>query len=640
VLEDIAPVFETLWDGWYLRGKIKFELGQYGLAENFVAKYIGRVPEDAEATRFAAIIALRRGAIGRAVGYLQPLAERMPDDVATLGLLADAYMAAGKPDLALEEFERALRLNPADPMVGTAAALARLGTGGAASARAELERVFNRGDGGAVAGPALVLAALHTGQVDEAVAVMEKLLGRNQRNPLYQTLAGMVAVKRGDFAAAERALRAAVALQPTAGSGVRHLANFYLATGRPDDAAKVYRDFLIQRPNDVPALLGIADIAAGRQQWGLATGYLRQARDAAPDDPRPGIRLVQLFLRRGEPRLAKLTADELANRFTADPDVLEMQARAQSAAGDSKAAAVTFKRAYQLRPETDATFARYLGFLLDTKNYQEAASLLQQAVDRNPTDLALKIRLVRVEAQANGLEAGIAKARDLAIDDPENPAFDTVSAELYENAGQHEEARALLETSAASRPANNDAALALASFYGRSGQPAKAEALLRSRLQAAPHDPVLRLALAQTYQLNQQLAEATAEYERVARDHPDEPAVLNNLAWLQQRRGDLAKARELAERAAALAPQDGTIIDTLGWILLAQGDAESALRQLAAANAAAPNNPVIQYHLAVALGRGGKPEEARVVLERLLGSGAAFPQRPEAEKLLAQLKQG
>ncbi|HEX2645747.1 MAG TPA: tetratricopeptide repeat protein, partial [Candidatus Dormibacteraeota bacterium] len=70
------------------------------------------------------------------------------------------------------------------------------------------------------------------------------------------------------------------------------------------------------------------------------------------------------------------------------------------------------------------------------------------------------------------------------------------------------------------------------------------------------------------------------------------------------------------------------------------GDTAQALPYLKAANAALPREPSIQYHLAVALSRGGNSADARDLLEKLLGSGVAFPDKTRAEELLKQLKAG
>ena len=71
-----------------------------------------------------------------------------------------------------------------------------------------------------------------------------------------------------------------------------------------------------------------------------------------------------------------------------------------------------------------------------------------------------------------------------------------------------------------------------------------------------------------------------------------------------------------------------------------QGEPEKGLAHLSAANSAAPRNPDIQYHLAVALQRVGRPADAQAMLEALLGSGVSFADKADAEKLLQQLKRG
>jgi len=74
--------------------------------------------------------------------------------------------------------------------------------------------------------------------------------------------------------------------------------------------------------------------------------------------------------------------------------------------------------------------------------------------------------------------------------------------------------------------------------------------------------------------------------------------------------------------------------------LLAQGEADKALTHLSAAIFAAPRNPDIQYHLAVALQRVGRPADAQAMLEALLGFGVSFTDKADAEKLLQELKRG
>ena len=118
------------------------------------------------------------------------------------------------------------------------------------------------------------------------------------------------------------------------------------------------------------------------------------------------------------------------------------------------------------------------------------------------------------------MDAGLAKARAFAKDDPENAVYDIVSAELYEKAGRKGEAVALLEKAVAARPSNDDLNTALARLYFRGGETAKAEAVLKTRLTTDPKDVSIRSALATFYLEEKKYDEAMAEYTRVIAERP------------------------------------------------------------------------------------------------------------------------
>jgi predicted Zn-dependent protease len=198
----------------------------------------------------------------------------------------------------------------------------------------------------------------------------------------------------------------------------------------------------------------------------------------------------------------------------------------------------------------------------------------------------------------------------------------------------------LADQVAATQPSDDNITLAIFRLYTRADDLTKAENVLNARVKADPKNFAVRSVLAGFYLEQKKYDQAIAEYNHLIAERPADPIALNNLAWLYQRQGNLPKARELAERAFAAAPTAAQIDDTLGWILLAQGEPEKALTHLSAANSAAPRNPDIQYHLAVALQRVGRPTDAQAMLETLLGSGASFTDKAEAEKLLQQLKRG
>jgi cellulose synthase operon protein C len=910
MFDRISPLFTKFPAGYYVQGITKLALGQFAQAEDVLELYLTQVPGDARAARFAAVAALRQGSPTRAIGYLKPFVDKSPQDPQLLALLGNAYMASGKPELALQQFERAAALDPGNSAIKTRVAISEIGAGQGKEGLADLERVFDTQSGAVIAGPTLVLTQLRAGQVDKAAQTAAALLKRDPKSALYQTLAGMVKAEQHDYPSAEAAYQGALTSQPDFSPARLDLAQLYLATGKPDqakkvyndalvknpndeaallglaniaisgkkwpeatdlinrartaapndptpgltlvrafeqrqdwanakatasalnaqfpsnvevldaqgrtqleagdtdgaissykrahelapnslpilsryvtllnsakdyaeargvlqnaiakdpknaslkielvrviaaldgvdaaisqansfaaddpnsdgftlvsaqlyqnagrygdaaalldkavaarpaddpltlalarlyirtgdfakadavlnarltadpkdlavrsvlgplylatgrvaDAKKVYSDLLTQKPNDVAGLLGLADVAIGQKQWPEALDDIARAHSAAPNDPAPGIKLINLYALRQDWKNATAKAAELSAEFPSNIDVLALQAQVQLGAKNTQGAIATYKHAYELAPNSPQILARYLDVLNTAKDYPEMRSVLQAALDRAPQNVTLKGELIRVAGEIGGIEAGLAKARDFARADPGNTSYDLVSAELLDKAGNHKQAATLLEKALVVKPADDGLTAGLAQVYSHDGAADKAEALLNDRLKAAPNDYAIGAILASIYLDNKKYDAAIAEYTKLLDARPDDPAWLNNLAWLYQQKGDLTKAQSLAERAAAGAPGAPQIDDTLGWILLAQGDGNKAVTYLSAANSSAPADPAIQYHLAVALSRTGRGADAQAMLEKLLGSGAAFADKIQAEKLLAELK--
>ena len=115
--------------------------------------------------------------------------------------------------------------------------------------------------------------------------------------------------------------------------------------------------------------------------------------------------------------------------------------------------------------------------------------MLQDAVAREPQNTSIKLELIRVRAETDGLNTALFEAQRFAKDDPDNNLYDLVSAELYEKAGKATAAAALLEKAIARRPSDDDLAVALSRLYTRMGDFAKAQAILAGRLKTDPKIP-------------------------------------------------------------------------------------------------------------------------------------------------------
>ncbi|MBV8120816.1 MAG: PEP-CTERM system TPR-repeat protein PrsT [Alphaproteobacteria bacterium] len=554
LLSQLSPGFEQFPTGYFLQGAVKLQLGQYAQAEAMLGKYLGRARGDARAARLAALAALRQNAPTRAIDYLKPLAAQPKADAATLTLLGNAYMASGKADLALQQFEKAAAIEPNNPAIQTRVAISEIGSGQGKQGLAELEHVFGSEAGAPVAGPTLVLAQLRAGQPDKAAQTAGALLKRDAKNALYLSLSGMVKAAQKDAPGAEAAFRAALAQDPDFAPARTELAALDLSAGRVDEAKQIYQAALAKKPDDVSLLLGLANIAIRQQQWPEATDYINRARTAAPNDPAPGMAQLRVYALQRDWSKAAALAGALSAQFPANLEISEAQAQAQLAAGDKNGALTSYKRAYALAPDSELALSRYLTLLVSAKYYREAAGVLREAIERNPGNSALKTALVRVTGQLDGLDAAISLANFYAKSTPDTNVYTLAAAELYENAGRWEDATTLLENAVTGRPADDGLVTALAGLYNRTGHFDKAEALLTGRLKADPKDTTTDMLLAAVYLGTNRTTDARKAYEALLAQKPNDLGGLLGLADVAIAEKKWPEAADDIKRAAAAAP--------------------------------------------------------------------------------------
>jgi len=362
----------------------------------------------------------------------------------------------------------------------------------------------------------LVSAELYekAGRSRDAVALLEKAVAARPSDDGLTIALSRLYISTGDLTKAEAVLNRRLSADPKNLTVREALARLYLTSARTDEAKKSYDEVLSQRPADVAALLGLAEIAATQKKWPEATDFITRARTAAPNDPAPGLLLVNTYGLQQDWQHAKTAAAELVNQFPANVEVLDAQGRVQIGANDKDGALATYKRAHELAPDSNPILSRYLALLNDAKKFPEEQGVLQAALDRDPKNASLKGDLIRVEAEIGGLEAGLAKARKFANDDPGNSLYDVVFAELYENAGHNREAIALADKLAATQPSDDNLTLALFRLYTRANDLAKAEGVLTARLKADPKNYTIRTALAGFY----------LDQKKLARPWPNIPA--------------------------------------------------------------------------------------------------------------------
>ena len=327
----MSSAFPAFPAGYYLQGSDKTRARTNGprpklLWANTSAAYpgissrrCGSLPPPAAAAA--------RGA--SAITYLKTAVEKTTADTATLNQLGNAYLADGKPELALQQFEKAAALDSANPAIKTGVAISEIDIGHGQQGFTDLEQVYSSEAGAAIAGPTLVLRELGTGRIDKAAEVAASLIKRDADNPLFSEVARRRPCRATRLCRCRSGVSGCLERSPQFAAAAHDLGQLYVTTGRIDDATKLYDDLLSKDATDTTALVGLADIGIAQEKWPEAIDFLNNARAAAKFDPSPGLKLVRLYKSRRDWNSAKAVAADLSAQFPRDVNVIEARGRAQ-----------------------------------------------------------------------------------------------------------------------------------------------------------------------------------------------------------------------------------------------------------------------------------------------------------------------
>jgi tetratricopeptide (TPR) repeat protein len=239
----------------------------------------------------------------------------------------------------------------------------------------------------------LGFAQSHLGKIAEAIAAYKKVTELDPKWFEAQQNLGLALAKSGDLPGAAAALKIAVTLKPTTG-GQQALSRawFSLAQVTEDSQAQealaAYQKAVELDPANSEALLGLAKLT--ERSGNPAAAEQQYVKLAASGNGESVERLISLYLKQ------KRYADAetwLRKYMAANPSNTAAQlqfGKLLAAEGKSQEAIAALEPVYRSSP--DPRVARELASLyLDTKQYDSAATILQDLVAHNPADAQLHL---------------------------------------------------------------------------------------------------------------------------------------------------------------------------------------------------------------------------------------------------------
>ncbi len=632
-LDVISPIIGNLPRGLFYMALVKMNVGQPAQAEEAATKFLTVHPDDIEARKLMAFIALSRHRPADARAQLQDIVASGHADADTLELMGRAQAMAGDPKGAEATLAHAQALAPKDASILNRLAGVRMALGETGMADQDLRSSLAIDPHQAQAGTALVRGLLERGDVAGATSALEGLKQSLGDTALTGILAAEIKLAAYDLQGAQGILQTVQKNFPDDDGAALLLIRVDGQLGEVDRAQTLLAGLLHRHPAEQGALEMELPLLLAQGKTDQAVAVAEAAHEAAPGRAPITAALAATYLQAHDADRAIGLLDR-AGTLSGDPALTLLRARALASAGRAPAARDAYRDVLEASPG-NVEARRELAMLQAADHDMDAArKTLRDGIHASPGNILLMGSLVGLELKAGGSAAALRTATALAADPANLPAARQLPGDLWAATGDQARAAAAYQAAFTAAPSSALAART-ADALSHAGKPAEADALLTRWIAAHPDD-VAALSVLSSLEIQQkQLPEAAATLERLIALRPADASALNNLAWLRGKQGDLDAALALARRAYFIAPEANSA-DTLGWIMDLHGDPSGALPLLRRASGTGHTADQV-YHYAAVLAQTGSKDQAKTLLKQLLAQNSTFDDRADAVKLLDSL---
>ncbi len=395
------------------------------------------------------------------------------------------------------------------------------------------------------------------------------------------------------------------------------------------------------RPNDEPddQIIRSAVYAQGPEPEHLrkAGEIVRGLLTELPDRLDLHEQYARMLLAAGDVKAAREHAARAATSEAAKPETILLYASILLATDDLTAAEEQLSRLSKVDPNGLPVVELKARLLSAQGKPEEGAKILEKAYERyapTPDGLVVAGKMVQILTAMKQPEAAERVARRAAQDDPRGLCL---LAEYQAGRGRLDDAAEALDKVAK----GGNGALAEASALAIAVRPGAdrrwAETARRlwdadpKRKDAAPTVPSLER-LAMLLHVERNFKDEVATYRKMLDMKPSDYMFVNNMAWsLSEELHQPEEALKVIGTAVEKVGKKPHILDTRGVIYTRLGKYPEAVKDLEAASGSL-RDPSVDFHLARAYLKMGKPEEARKTRERALKAGLGRERLQESER--------
>ena len=620
-----------------LSGVIHYLRGNWQLAEDHLSRANHTFKNNPSIVKLLSATYLKLQQPSKAEKLLDNLLLALENpDAQVYSLLGAVYLQQKDNNKAQDMFSRAVEIAPEQTDFKVQLAFGLLAEGETNKAITELESAVDLGKEKIQTDTLLMLSYLKAGNSEKAIALGKDMQVKYPNSPLPYNLTGLAYMSAVNHEQADLAFSNALKKDSQFEVAALNRARNSMLSGDKDKAVELFNDVLKINSNNVTALLALAKLSSNKDHVQQRLNYLKKAHELQPANVTAATQLAEIYLRNKQPLQALSVIASIPENTSSAFVILRVRGIAQFQAGRNTQAINTFKQLVDISPDNpEANFLLGRAYLKENR-LTEAKRHFTVASKADPKyyQPMLWVALGEVALKENKITRVLEITESLVQAGHEMPAINDLRALALQVKGQHQDALKFFEKAYAQQP-TRQRLIRLATFHNALGNKKNAEGLLRQWVADHAEDVDTQIMLAVSLQQNGQNKQAIRVYEDALKVHSENAVVMNNLAWLYYETGD-DRAFELAKKAYEKARNRPEIIDTYGWILFESGEHERALAVLQEALLLNPSHPEIAYHVAMALRKQNRNEEANDLLQRIISKMPKSPYANKARELLGQ----
>lgn len=490
--------------------------------------------------------------------------------------MAQAYVAEGNTDRAIEEYKLTLMFDPNSSLVYARLAGEYIKKGMLSAAMEACKEALQRDPNFTDA--RLLLAGLYSSSrdSDSAVAEYDRILKAHPRHDEAAVYKAQVLIEDGHQEAAVHSLRNFVKKNPD--SAVAH---FYL--GKAEQGMQHFKEA-------ESAFRKAIDIRSSFSQASLALGMLYEERKMNPQaiatykelyessqDMTAAERLVTIYLKEEKynqamPYLRVLSAS--------DPDDLNSRVK--------------------------------LGLVqMELKQYEEAIATFNAILQKSPDAERVHYYLGSIYEELKQTGQAIVELKKISPDSKLYPESALHVAFLMKQEGKIKELKTYIQDCIQKAPNFANFYIFQASLEEEGKNPVAAVRVLEGAVKRFGEDERIRYYLGSLYDHQGEVTKGLEQMEAILKINPNNVDALNYVGYTWTNQGvRLNEAEILLKRAMGLSPDNGYVKDSWGWHLFVRGRVDEAVVELEKAVSLSPNEATILEHLADAYLRSNFPEKA------------------------------